>query len=181
MEEKNKIELNRAAKEVEKCKSCPLYNKENKKVFSKGNENARIMLIGEAPGEEEAKNGIPFVGTAGERLDKCLNKAGINFNDLYITNTVKCRPENNRNPKGDEIKTCHKFLTAQIEAVNPEIIILCGAIARKAFGINKPLKDCHGKVTMQDNRKLVPVYHPIASVKKDIKIKDFKKVKELLK
>jgi DNA polymerase len=104
-------------------------------VFSDGNaETAKIVLIGEAPGEMEDECGRPFVGRAGQLLDHFLSEAGISRdNDLYIINTVKCRPPENRVPSDDEKSTCRKFLDAQIDIINPKAIVLCGATALKSF------------------------------------------------
>ena len=119
----------------EKCKACALAATRNNVVFADGNPvSAKIVLIGEAPGEMEDETGRPFVGRAGQLLDEFLKDAGISRdNDLYIINTVKCRPPENRVPTDEEKAACRKFLEAQIDVINPKAIILCGATAMKSF------------------------------------------------
>ena len=119
----------------ENCKACALAASRTKMVFADGNpETARIVLIGEAPGEIQDECGKPFVGRAGQLLDEFLADAGISReNDLYIINTVKCRPPENRVPEETEQAACRKFLDAQIDIIKPDAIILCGATALKTF------------------------------------------------
>ena len=117
------------------CMACELGKTRTNMVFSDGNpETARIVLIGEAPGEMEDECGRPFVGRAGRLLNDFLAEAGISrVSDLYIVNTVKCRPPENRVPTLEEQSACRKFLEAQIDIVKPDAIILCGATALKTF------------------------------------------------
>ena len=119
---------------LQNCKGCPLCSTRTNVVFSDGNPNADIMLIGEAPGADEDRLGVPFVGRAGKLLDEFFKKAGIDRQkDVYICNTLKCRPPNNRKPESSEKKACAPYLKQQIDAVNPKIIILCGATALESF------------------------------------------------
>lgn len=122
-------------KKCQSCKSCALGATRTNMVFSDGNpETARIVLIGEAPGETEDLEGKPFVGRAGQLLDEFLAEAGISRQeDLYIINTVKCRPPENRVPTDLEKACCSKFLKAQIDIIKPQAIVLCGATALKSF------------------------------------------------
>lgn len=122
-------------KKCQSCKSCALGATRTNLVFSDGNaETARIVLIGEAPGETEDLEGRPFVGRAGQLLNEFLAEAGISReNDLYIINTVKCRPPENRVPTDLEKACCSKFLKAQIDIIKPQAIVLCGATALKSF------------------------------------------------
>lgn len=119
----------------ESCMGCALAKTRNNVVFGDGNAStARVVLIGEAPGEMEDEFGRPFVGKAGQLLDEFLAEAGISRNDdLYIINTVKCRPPENRVPTDEEKNACRKFLNAQIDIIKPKAIILCGATALKSF------------------------------------------------
>lgn len=122
------------------CVSCDLSKTRNHVVFSDGKSYAPIMLIGEAPGADEDASGIPFVGRAGRLLNDLLKETGINReNDLYICNTVKCRPPENRVPTDEEKQICSHYLMAQINIVRPKIIVLCGATAAKSF-LGKDLK-----------------------------------------
>ncbi len=127
--------LNIVESKCRACKSCALAKTRHNVVFSDGNpETASIVLIGEAPGEMEDMEGKPFVGRAGQLLDEFLTEAGISReDDLYIINTVKCRPPENRVPTDDEKTACEKFLHAQIDIMNPKAIVFCGATALKSF------------------------------------------------
>ncbi len=174
--------------QVKKCKKCELCSNNATKVFGKGNEYAEIMIIGEAPGEKEEIDGIPFVGRAGEKLNKYLKEAGFDKEkDIYFANVLKCRTtdKNNnkkdRRPQEDEIKNCRTFLKQQIEIINPKFIILCGVTAMKFFKITEPLKNIHGKEISKNGRKIYPVYHPVARVKDEIKINDLKNIKRKIK
>ncbi|MBR1424090.1 uracil-DNA glycosylase [bacterium] len=126
----------------ENCMDCALASTRNNVVFSDGNpETAKIVLIGEAPGETEDETGTPFVGRAGKLLNQFLEEAGISRqNDLYIINTVKCRPPENRVPTDVEKAMCEKYLLAQIDIMNPKAIIFCGATALKSFRNEKKLQ-----------------------------------------
>ena len=130
---KNCLEIKR--KKCENCMGCALGATRNNIVFSDGDAaTAKIVLIGEAPGETEDETGRPFVGRAGQLLTEFLTEAGISrYRDVYIINTVKCRPPENRVPTDDEKAACRKFLEAQIDIIKPDAIILCGATALKSF------------------------------------------------
>lgn len=146
------------------CTGCSLHMGRNNIVFSDGSENAKIMLIGEAPGADEDKKGIPFVGRAGKLLNEFLEKAGIKRGeDIYIANTVKCRPPENRKPLPIEKTACEGNLKKQIDAVKPKVIVLCGATAMESFIKDKKLTitKARGQVFEYKNGiKLVPVFHP---------------------
>ena len=127
--------LNIVEAKCKNCKACSLAKSRHNVVFSAGNpDSASIVLIGEAPGEMEDLSGTPFVGRAGQLLDEFLSEAGISReDDLYIINTVKCRPPENRVPTDEEKSACEKFLHAQIDIMNPKAILFCGATALKSF------------------------------------------------
>lgn len=182
--------LSEIKKECESCKACILCENKTNTVFSDGNENSKIMLIGEAPGENEDLQGKPFVGMAGKILDRYLEKAGISRNkDLYITNIVKCRPPKNRKPKTSEKKSCFKYLTEQILNINPEVIILCGGTSLESFFKGEKISDVHGKIlelNIEDKVfKCVPIYHPSplcrVQNKEEITVTDLKTVYNLAK
>ncbi len=130
---KNCLEIVRG--KCESCKACSLASSRNNVVFADGNPStAKIVIIGEAPGEMEDETGRPFVGRAGQLLNDFLAEAGISRDeDVYIINTVKCRPPENRVPTDEEKASCRKFLEAQIDIINPRAIVLCGATALKSF------------------------------------------------
>lgn len=150
------------------CHDCVLGNTRQNVVFSDGNpETARIVLIGEAPGETEDETGKPFVGRAGKLLNEFLEVAGISReNDLYIINTVKCRPPENRVPTDVEKAMCERYLTAQIDIMNPQAIIFCGATALKSFWNDKKVQisKVRGKwfdVTINGKTyKAMAIFHP---------------------
>jgi DNA polymerase len=151
------------------CRDCILSNSRKNVVFSDGNpETAKIMFIGEAPNELEDEAGKPFVGKVGEVFDKFLSEAGISRqNDTYMINIVKCRPPENRIPTEIEKALCHKYLTAQIDIMNPKAIVFCGATVLKAFkGEDKKIQmskvrgqwfdiDINGKTY-----KAMAIFHP---------------------
>lgn len=178
-----KDKLNQIAEKIETCQACSLCKNRIKPVISRGNDNAKIMLVGEAPGKLENEIGKPFVGKSGQQLNDLLSRAGFNVEqDIYFCNVVKCRPVKNnkdRKPNKQEIVTCEKYLNSQIEIIKPEIIILCGNTAKNLFKINEPMKKVHGTCIDHKGIKLIPVYHPRASITNEIKLNDFKKVKKL--
>lgn len=153
----------------EKCTACALGKTRKNLVFSDGNpETAKIVLIGEAPGEIEDECGKPFVGRAGQLLDDFLAEAGISREeDVYLINTVKCRPPQNRVPEDSEKEACKKFLNAQVDIINPRAIILCGATALKSF-VNLDKKQTISKVRGQwmtinvdgKDYKAMTIFHP---------------------
>ena len=152
----------------ENCHDCILGNTRNNVVFSDGNpETARIVLIGEAPGETEDETGTPFVGRAGKLLNEFLAEAGISRQeDLYIINTVKCRPPENRVPTDVEKYLCEKYMTAQIDIMNPKAIVFCGATSLKSFYADKKVQisKVRGKwfdVTINGKTyKAMAIFHP---------------------
>ena len=153
----------------ENCMACELGKTRNNIVFSDGNPStAKIVLIGEAPGETEDETGKPFVGRAGQLLNDFLAQAGISRDeDVYIINTVKCRPPQNRVPSDEEKASCRKFLEAQIDIINPRAIVLCGATALKSF-VTLDKKQTISKVRGQwmnitvdgKDYKAMTIFHP---------------------
>lgn len=119
--------------EMSTCESCDLCKDRTQVVFGEGPENPLIMIIGEAPGEEEDNRGIPFCGASGDKLDKILSYVGIPREEVYITNSVLCRPPNNRNPRPEEMAECKWRLDLQIEILRPKLIIALGRVACQAL------------------------------------------------
>jgi uracil-DNA glycosylase family 4 len=149
--------------EIKDCRKCHLYKNRTNLVFGTGNQNAEVMFIGEAPGREEDLQGEPFVGRAGQLLDKIL--AAINFkrDEVYIANVLKCRPPENRDPLPDEIQTCEPHLLEQIRIIQPEIICALGRIAAQALLKTKlPLGQLRGKIHDYHKVKFLVTYHPAA-------------------
>ena len=145
------------------CRACELHKTRTHLVFSDGSPNAEIMLIGEAPGAEEDATGVPFVGRSGRLLNEFFDKAGISrANQIYIANTIKCRPPQNRVPSHEEKIACRAYLDAQIAVVKPKIILLCGATAAQSF-IEEDFKisQVRGKwLNIFDDIDAMVVFHP---------------------
>ena len=175
-------QLENVKKEALVCKKCKLCSNRTNVVFGVGNTNAKIMFIGEGPGAEEDKAGIPFVGRAGKLLDMAFQAIGINREEVYIANIVKCRPPGNRNPEDDEVQACSEYLQKQIEIINPDIIVLLGSVALKAIlGKEYGITASRGNIIEKDGRKYLPTFHPAALLRDETKkiylYKDLKKIK----
>ncbi len=175
-------DLEELKQRVLSCTGCPLYKTRNNAVFGNGNLDAEIMLIAEAPGFYEDKSGVVFQGKSGELLDKILDASGFNRKEhIFISNIVKCRPPNNREPNDAEKKACLPYLYQQIEIINPKIIILLGATALKGL-INPYAKitQMRGQWIDWKGRLVMPTYHPSALLRnKNLKRpvwEDFKNV-----
>ncbi|MFO7617641.1 MAG: uracil-DNA glycosylase [Bacteroidales bacterium] len=175
-------QLSRMKREVRDCTRCELHLKRTQAVFGTGNPFAGLMLIGEGPGEEEDRQGEPFVGKSGQLLDKILEAAGFSREEnVYIANIVKCRPPGNREPKPEERAACLPYLMQQIQLIQPEIIILLGSTALK--GLIDPegrITQLRGKWITWNGIHVMPTYHPSAllrnpELKKDV-WEDFKNV-----
>lgn len=145
------------------CMKCPLGKKRNKFVFGTGNPDAEIMLIGEGPGADEDEQGVPFVGPAGQLLNKILEAINFKRADVYIANVVKCRPPGNRNPLPNEMEMCMPYLQKQIELVRPRIILCLGLVAAAALLKTKQsLSNMRGNVYELYGAKVMVTYHPAA-------------------
>lgn len=155
-----KLGLKGITARVLECKKCRLHENATNKVIIRGSERPKVLFIGEAPGKNEDESGIPFCGKAGKVLDELIDYMALEENEYAIINTVKCRPPNNRKPTQNELKTCRPFLLAQIELLDPEVIILLGNTAEQAFCVS-PLKWGEA-VNMQEGKYLVKLYHPAA-------------------
>ncbi len=160
IKEKELLDLKKAC---ENCYKCELGKTRKNIVFSDGNPNAKILLIGEAPGADEDASGIPFVGRAGKLLTKLIDDSGLSRkNDFYICNTVKCRPPENRVPSDEEKEMCKNYLFSQIKIVNPKVIVLCGATSAKSFLGNKiKISQIRGQwFKVLDNINATVIFHP---------------------
>jgi DNA polymerase len=178
----------RLVKETQICKDCKNI------VVGKGNLNADILFVGEAPGKNEDFEGIPFVGKAGKNLDNLLSKVGLNIDDVYIANILKCRPPENRDPLPEEIKAHTPWLIEQIKQIKPKVICSLGNYATKFFlsGGNVELMEkqpgitsIHGRVKRMDfhglSIKLIPLFHPAAIIYKRDLIPLWEKDMEIVK
>ena len=151
------------AREADECKRCELHRTRGKVVFGLGTPAARWMFVGEAPGAEEDKQGLPFVGRAGVLLGAMLNSIRLSRDDVYIANVLKCRPPNNRDPFGQEVRECSPFLRRQIDLVQPEIIVAMGRFAAQALlDSDQSLGELRGRPHNcgETSAPLVVTYHP---------------------
>jgi len=175
--------------EARECVRCPLHQARTTVVFGSGNANADLMFIGEAPGANEDRLGLPFVGQAGKLLEKLLAEIGLDRQDVFIANTVKCRPPNNRDPHPNEIEACHDYLRRQVELIEPNVICTLGNFATKllradATGISR----LHGREEVRvigwRAVRCYPLYHPAAALYTpatlDMLRTDFHRIPELL-
>lgn len=154
-------ELQKLREEIGDCQRCALSKMRNKIVFGEGNIDPPIMFIGEAPGEEEDRQGRPFVGDAGQLLTRLIEKMGFKREELYIANVVKCRPPQNKEPFENEINTCLPFLLRQIHIINPHVIITLGKVATHALLRKKePITQLRGKTFYFRHIPVVPTFHP---------------------
>lgn len=154
--------LDQLEQALQGCQKCPLSQYRTQIVFERGNRHAQIVLIGEAPGQNEDELGMPFVGKSGQLLDKILASVGLDSNqDIYICNVNKCRPENNRTPTDAEIEACKPFLLEQLRLLDPKIILLTGATAVKAIlKINLGITKIRGQWSQWEGRWVMPIFHP---------------------
>ncbi|MFK7776602.1 MAG: uracil-DNA glycosylase, partial [Gimesia sp.] len=168
-------ELNILADKVSKCKKCPeLASARTQTVFGVGNPRAKIMFVGEAPGADEDKQGEPFVGRAGQLLDKIIEACQMKRSEIYIANILRCRPPGNRNPSDEEAANCRGFLDGQIEIVDPDYIVCWGSVAAKnLLRSNLPIGKLRGKFYDYGRARVLCTYHPSyllrnPSAKKDV-------------
>lgn len=143
------------------CTKCELGKTRTKFVFGDGNPNARIVFVGEAPGHDEDLSGSPFVGRAGQLLNAMLSEVGIDRKDVYICNTLKCRPPGNRDPLPSEKATCRPYLRTQLSLISPDIVVCLGKhAANELLGTDEPMKDLRGRVIPWEGMSLLVTYHP---------------------
>jgi uracil-DNA glycosylase family 4 len=146
------------------CTRCPLHRGRTNVVFGVGNPTSDLMFVGEGPGEQEDRQGEPFVGRSGQLLDRLvLEELGLTRKDFYICNVVKCRPPNNRDPLPDEIAACRPFLVSQVKLINPRVIVTLGNFASKLLlDTTEGITRLRGKSYPLDGRMVVPTFHPAA-------------------
>lgn len=143
------------------CQACPLAATRTQVVFGSGDPDARLMFIGEAPGFDEDREGQPFVGAAGQLLTKIIAAMKLSRERVYIANTLKCRPPQNRNPLPSEIASCHPILAAQIEIIRPQVICALGKFAAQTLlGVDTPITRLRGRFHDWNGVKLMPTFHP---------------------
>jgi DNA polymerase len=176
--------LAQIASEVSVCERCMLHHSRKLAVPGEGPVEAEIMFIGEGPGFHENQQGRPFVGAAGKYLEELLATIGLKREDVFITNVVKCRPPNNRDPLPDELAACSDYLERQIQVINPRVIVTLGRYSMARFLPNAKISDVHGQSFRIKGRVMVPMFHPAAalhqpSLKPSIE-RDFNHLPELM-
>jgi len=148
---------------IKDCKRCPLHKTRTNFVFGEGPEFSRLVYVGEAPGKEEDILGFPFVGAAGKLLERILESIGFKREEVYITNILKCRPPNNRNPLPQEIKECEPYLREQLKIIRPKIICALGTYAAQTLLKTKTsISKLRGKIFYYQDIMVIPTYHPAA-------------------
>jgi DNA polymerase len=180
------MELDLIAREVQACKKCPLWKGRTQAVPGEGNPSAKILFIGEGPGENEDREGRPFVGDAGKFLDEMLESINLTRDKVFITNVVKCRPPHNRDPLEEEVRICtSQYLFDQIKQIKPELIVTLGRHSMQVFFPQiKSVSAAHGKAYKKTGQVYLILYHPAAalyqqSLRETMK-EDFKKIPEIL-
>ena len=153
-------------REIRACRLCDLWRGRTNAVPGHGRHDADIMLVGEGPGFHEDRQGLPFVGAAGRFLDELLERAGVKRADVFITNVIKCRPPNNRDPKPEEIAVCNEYLLAQVALIKPRAIFTLGRFALSTLIDDKltSISKVHGKAYRKSGIIYVPLYHPAAAL-----------------
>ena len=152
------------AQEIRQCQNCGLAQTRKNAVPGEGPFNAEIMLIGEGPGHFENEQGRPFVGQAGKFLNALLSNGGLSREDVFITNVVKCRPPENRDPQDVELAACAGYLERQIEAINPLIILTLGRFSMARYFQTAKISAIHGKASWVGGRLIIAMYHPAAGL-----------------
>ena len=180
------IPLELLEEQARQCHACVLGEGRTNLVFGVGNPNARVMIVGEAPGKNEDLQGEPFVGAAGKYLNELLELADLGREDVYIANVLKCRPPGNRDPQPDEIQACAQFLREQTRTIDPEFIVTLGNFATKfILKTDRGITSMHGKLKLAGKFKVFPIFHPAAAIydrtKRPILEEDFRTLGRLLK
>jgi uracil-DNA glycosylase family 4 len=155
--------------QAQHCTACPLHQTRTTVVFGAGNADAELMFVGEAPGANEDKLGLPFVGRAGKLLDQLLGEIGLDRAEVFVVNTVKCRPPGNRDPHPHEIESCHHYLRSQVELIEPKVICTLGNFSTKLLrGDPTGISRLHGQDEVRTigarSIRLLPLFHPAAAL-----------------
>jgi DNA polymerase len=156
--------LREIAEDISICERCGLCKGRKNAVPGAGNADAEVLFIGEGPGHNENEQGLPFVGNAGKFLTDMLKAAGYERNAVFITNVVKCRPPNNRDPLPDELASCAGYLDRQIEIIDPIIIVTLGRYSMARYYDDAKISQIHGKPKWSKGRLIIPMFHPAAAL-----------------
>ena len=177
-------ELEKLNLQIRSCTLCSLSQKRNRAVPGEGAPSANILFVGEGPGFYEDQQGRPFVGAAGKLLKKLLHSIGLTREEVYITNMVKCRPPNNRDPLPSEIQACKSYLDRQLDMVAPKIVVTLGRYSLARFFPNETIGKARGLPRKWNGLTVYPVYHPAAALRssklREILEKDFQMLPNLL-
>jgi len=181
----NKEELlEQVNKALRSCKKCRLSRTRTNVVPGEGDTNAEIMFVGQCPGFHEDQQGKPFVGRAGQLLDELLDSVNLKRGKIFITNIVKCRPPENRDPMVDEVRACSPYLERQIKIINPRLIVTLGRFATEFFIPEGRISQIHGVPHRVRGRLILPLYHPAAALRSPGVLgelrRDFKKIPQVL-
>jgi uracil-DNA glycosylase len=172
------------ANKISVCKNCELSQTRKNAVPGSGPFDAKIMLIGEGPGFHEDNQGLPFVGASGKFLTQLLNDGGVPRESVFITNVVKCRPPENRDPQPIELQACSVFLEEQIKAINPMIIVTLGRFSMARYFEKARISTIHGQAKLHNERLIVPMYHPAAALHqpklRSVILEDFSRLKGMI-
>lgn len=162
---KPRIPLEDLRAQAQACRACPLCEGRTNLVFGVGDPQARVMIVGEAPGRNEDLQGEPFVGAAGKKLDALLAIAGLERSEVYIANVLKCRPPDNRDPQPEEIQACTPFLREQTRTIDPEFIVTLGNFSTKfILKTDVGITRLHGQLQQAGRFKVFPIFHPAAAI-----------------
>jgi DNA polymerase len=187
--EQRREELVDLYKEASGCLRCPLHKARTKVVFGAGNADADLMFVGEAPGQQEDLQGLPFVGRAGKLLDQLLEEVGFERGDVFITNVLKSRPPGNRDPQPEEIDACKPYLHKQVALIEPRVICTLGNFATKLLTRSqRGITSVHGRPQVHELGgravRVYPIYHPAAALRSTKVLEelrdDFRRLPELL-
>jgi DNA polymerase len=173
-EEEKKQGLEEIAREIRSCRRCPLWEMATNAVPGEGNPDADLLFIGEAPGFHEDRQGRPFVGRAGQLLERSLEEIGLSRADVYICNMIKHRPPGNRDPEPGEIRACLPWLNRQIEVVDPKVIVTLGRFSMAHFIPEAKISRVHGQARLVRSRLVLPLYHPAAALRSALVMGEFK-------
>lgn len=166
------------------CPNCILARTRSRTVPGSGPITADLMFVGEAPGQREDELGLPFVGRSGQFLDQLLERIDLTRRDVYVTNVVKCRPPENRDPRPDEMAACNDYLEQQIALVNPRVIATLGRFSMARWFPDARISRIHGQGKQADDRYVIPMYHPAAALRngslREVMHADFAQIPALL-
>lgn len=180
------VTLSAVLRQAKECTKCSLADTRKHVVFGEGNAKARLVFVGEAPGEEEDLQGRPFVGRAGKLLDRLIERVGLRRSEVYICNVLKCRPPNNRDPEPMEVGACESYLRTQLEIINPRVICTLGRHAYNALlHTDERITRIRGVLTKYRGTFLLPTYHPSFLLRNSDRIReawdDMERLKQLLR